>query len=126
MIKKNWISLALLALLATGGATPLPAADEARQAYDQMVEEATREADEYLEEKTRQRSEQAQDSQPTLDPAFAEQVQAERERIETEMDTVRQRGLGPDFTLGMKENRLKELQEKLNQLLSDPQAYFGE
>ena len=38
---------------------------------------------------------------------------------------VQNRGLGPDFTQGMKDNLLRELQERLDRLNSDPEAYFA-
>jgi chromosome segregation ATPase len=123
----KWVVVTLALLLAAGGLQSLAAEeDAARKAYDRMVEEAAREADAYLDEKAKERSQKPEDTQAKQDPALTERIQAERERIETEMDAVRQRGLGPNFTLGMKENQLEELQDKLNQLLGDPQAYFGE
>lgn len=122
----RWVTLALLGLLATGGFNPLLAADEARQAYDRMVEESVREADEYLEQKQKEQDAAAAAAANQQGSALDAQVQAERERIEAEMDTVRNRGLGPNFTQGMKDNLLAQLQEKLNRLLSDPEAYFGE
>ncbi len=47
-------------------------------------------------------------------------------RIAAEMDTVRERCLGPAFSQGMKDNLLRQLQDKLTQLMSNPQAYFAE
>ena len=41
------------------------------------------------------------------------------------MDAIRNRGLGPGFTQGMKDNLLKQLQDKLDLLTSDPEAYFA-
>ncbi len=79
-----------------------------------MVEEATKKADEYLQEKREQNA------------APAERIQAEQERIVAGMDTVRGRDIGPIFTQGMRDNLLRQLHDKLTQLMSTPQAYFGE
>ena len=119
------IGLFLLCLPAAGATFPALAVDEARQAYDKMVEEATREADEYLQEKQEQHKATAADRQATPDNTLEQRIRAERQRILTEMDTVRGRGLGPNFTQGMKDNLLQELQEKLGALMSDPEAYFS-
>jgi hypothetical protein len=105
---------------------PLFAADEQRQAYDKMVEEATREADAYVEQKQKEQREaaEARKDMPT-DASLDERVKVERERIEAEIDKAWKRGLGPDFTEGMRQNRLEELSDKLDRLNSDPEAYFA-
>lgn len=118
--------IVLLVILVNGHFNPLPAVDEQRKAYDKMVEEATREADDYVEEKQKKQLQAAEEQKNQSDPALDARVQAERERIEAEMNTIRERGLGPNFTEGMRENQLQELESKLNQLTSDPQAYFEE
>jgi len=106
--------------------SPAPAVDEARQAYDKMVEEATREADAYLQEKEDRKQAAEADSREYEDVALTEKANAERERILTEMDAVRQRGLGPNFTQGMKASQLENLQHRLDRLTSDPAEYFKE
>ena len=121
-----WFVFFLTALLANGLLNPLYAVDEQRKAYDQMVEEATREADAYVKQKQEEQQQAAEMKQHQTESAFDERVQAERGRLEAEMDAVRERGLGPNFTEGMRANQLQELQNRLNQLNSDPQAYFGE
>ena len=104
--------------------SPAPAADEARQAYDEMVEEATREADAYLQEKEdRKQAAKAADREKEND-ALKKRTAAEQKRILTEMDAVRQRGLGPNFTQGMKDSQLADLQQRLDRLTSDPADYF--
>ena len=120
-----WIGLILLGLSAAGSAVPALAIDEARKAYDKMVEEATREADEYVQEKQKEQQAAAADTRVQKDDAFEGRVQAESQRIRKEMEIVQGRGLSSTFTQGMKDNLLKELQGKLNLLVSDPEAYFG-
>ena len=104
--------------------SPALAADEARQAYDKMVEEATREADAYLQEKQERKQAAQKESKEGVDAELQEKVAAERKSILTEMDAVRQRGLGTNFTQGMKQNQLQALQERLDRLTSDPETYF--
>ncbi|BBO78554.1 hypothetical protein DSCW_59710 [Desulfosarcina widdelii] len=116
----------LLAILSGGIVNPLLAADEQRQAYDKMVEEATREADEYVQQKQKEQREAAKQAEEKASSADDKRVQAERKRLKTEMNNVRARGLGPNFTEGMRENQLKELESKLDQLNSDPKAYFNQ
>jgi hypothetical protein len=121
----KWIAITLLGLLAVGSLTPLPAVDEARQAYDKMVEESVKEADEYLQEKESQKKAADTQAQSMQDSALSEKIEAERTRIEAQMDAIRNRGMGGGFTQGMKDNQLKPLQDKLDLLTSDPEAYFA-
>mgnify|MGYP001823446149 FL=1 len=121
----KWIAITLLGLLAVGALTPLPAVDEARQAYDKMVEKSVKEADEYLQEKESQKKAADTQAQSMQDSALSEKIEAERTRIEAQMDAIRNRGMGGGFTQGMKDNQLKPLQDKLDLLTSDPEAYFA-
>ena len=105
--------------------SPALAVDEARQAYDKMVEEATREADAYLQEKEARQQAAEETSRERMDAALQARTEAERQRLLNEMDAVRRRGLGPNFTQGMKEYRLGELQQHLDRLANDPEAYFN-
>ena len=126
MTTMKWFGSIALVFLMTGLLNPLYAADEQRQAYDKMVEEATREADAYVEQKQQEQKQASENAKAETDAALDERVQAERQRLQSEMETVQKRGLGPNFTEGMRANQIQELQNKLNQLTSDPQAYFGE
>jgi hypothetical protein len=119
MKRMTYFLFFLLVLPANGLIGPLFAADEQRHAYDQMVEEATREADAYVEQKQKEHQEATEKRKNRSTPSPADdRVQAQRERIEAEIDKVRKRGLGPDFTEGMRHNRLEELQNELNKLNS--------
>ncbi len=117
-----WIAVALLCLSAAG---PTLAVDEARQAYDKMVEEATQEADEYVQEKQDRVDEAKEKSLIEKDTDLQERIQAERVTINEQMEKVRQRGMSPTFTQGMKDNLLQRWQEQLDWLNSDPEAYFA-
>lgn len=121
----KWIAITLLGLLAAGALTPLPAVDEARQAYNKMVEESVKEADEYQQEKESQKKATDAQAQSQQDSALSEKIEAERTRIEAQMDEIRNRGMGGGLTQGMKDNQLKPLQDKLDRLNSDPEGYFA-
>jgi rhamnose utilization protein RhaD (predicted bifunctional aldolase and dehydrogenase) len=124
MKSMQWIAISLLGLLASGALTPLPAANEARQAYDKMVEESVKEADEYQQEEESKKKAAEAETRTQQEVAMDERVKAERKRIGAEMDAIRNRGIGSGFTQGMKDNLLKQQQDKLDQLTSDPEAYF--
>ena len=94
----TWIAIALLGLLAAGSLNPLLAVSEQRQAYDKMVEEATKEADEYLQEKENAKKATEAEAQSEQDSALSEKIEAERTRIEAQMDAIRNRGMGGGFT----------------------------
>lgn len=118
------IGVILMCLLVTGSFSSLLAVDEQRQAYDKMVEAATQEADEYVQEKQNEMKATEAEAQSQQDAALDERVQAEQARIEAEMATVEGRGMSATFTQGMKDNLLQQLQDKLDRLTSDPEAYF--
>ena len=124
MKSMQWIAISLLGLLASGALTPLPAANEARQAYDKMVEESVKEADEYQQEEESKKKAAEAETQTQQEVAMDERVKVERKRIGAEMDAIRNRGIGSGFTQGMKDNQLEQLQLKLDKLTSDPEAYF--
>ena len=124
MKSMQWIAISLLGLLASGALTPLPAANEARQAYDKMVEESVKEADEYQQEEESKKKAAEAETQTQQEVAMDERVKEERKRIGAEMDAIRNRGIGSGFTQGMKDNLLEQQQDKLDQLISDPEAYF--
>ena len=120
----KWIAISLMGLLAIGAFTPLPAVDEARQAYNKMVEESVKEANQSEQEKENDTKAAGAKAQSKKDSALSEKIEAERTRIEAQMDEIRNRGMGGGFTEGMKDNLLKPLQDKLDLLTSDPKAYF--
>ena len=70
----KWIGIILLCLLTAG---PALATDEARQAYDKMVEESTQEADEYLEEKQEKMKETEKKKRIEKDEALQERIRDE-------------------------------------------------
>ncbi len=120
----KWIAISLMGLLAVGAFTPLPAVDEARQAYNKMVEESVKEANQSEQEKENDTKAAGAKAQSKKDSALSEKIEAERTRIEAQMAEIRNRGMGGGFTEGMKDNLLKPLQDKLDLLTSDPKAYF--
>lgn len=117
------VSICLLAFHFAGQAL---AADQARQAYDQMVEEAKRESEAYLEEKQQADKKMQEAAQAEQDAALDERVQAEQARIQEQMDAIRGRGLSTTYTRGMQDNQLQQLQDKLDRLMRDPEAYFDQ
>lgn len=97
-----------------------------RQAFDRMVEDASQEADRHFEEQAQQK---AQDEQEQLDrqqQVQDQRIAQERARLQREIDAIEGRGLGPKFTLGMKENLIRQTQEKIDRLERDPDGYFND
>ncbi|MGD8701702.1 MAG: hypothetical protein PVG51_01890 [Desulfosarcina sp.] len=119
----RWIGSIILCLWIAG---PVWAVDEARQAYDKMVEEATQEADEYVQEKQEKMQEAKEKDRIKKDKELQQKIQTEREAILAQMEKVRQRGLSTTFTQGMKDNLLQRWQEQLDYLESNPEAYFAQ
>ncbi len=66
----------------------------------------------------RERAEEAQREQ------VSRQAEAERERLQSEISLIEQRGLSRTFTEGMRANQLQPLKEQLALLNADPDQYF--
>ncbi len=101
-------------------------ADDAkkRQEFDRMAEEAGKEADSYFEEQAQKK---AQEEETEREEQLVEQsqgIEEELARLRKAIEDIQNRGLGPRFTNGMKENQIRLVQEKIDQLESDPNAYF--
>jgi len=91
-------------------------ADRNRQEYDRMVEEASQKADRHFDqqarEKANQQAERQQQQQEEKDRRIAEQ----RAVLEKQIEALRNRALSTSFTIGMRDNLIRQLQEKIDQL----------
>jgi hypothetical protein len=95
-----------------------------RQEYDRMVEEAGKEADRHFEE---QAAKQAQREKAERQNQLEEQnkrVEEELTRLNAEIEGLKNRGLSTTYTTGMRDNQIGLIQEKIDLLKSDPDAYF--
>lgn len=100
--------------------------DQVRQEeYDRMVEDAGQRADQQFEEAAEKKAQEAAaEKQQQLDEQ-AQRVDKERARLQKEIADLEGRALGPTFSAGMRANLIKQVQEKINRLESDPEGYFN-
>lgn len=91
-------------------------ADRNRQEYDRMVKDASREADRQLEEQARKKARQAAAKQRQEEAQKAQHIDEERAKLMKEIAAIQNRGYSTTFTKGMKDNLIKEVQEKIDQL----------
>ena len=99
-------------------------AERIRQEFEQMVEEAGREADRHFEEQAEEKAREEQLEQEEKQAQQDQRIARERAGLEQQIAEIERRGLGPHFTAGMKENLIRQIQEKIERLESDPDAYF--
>jgi hypothetical protein len=96
-----------------------------RQEFDRMAEEAGKEADRHFEEQAaKQAQEEEAERQQQKVEEQGKRVEEELARLSMEIEEIKKRGLGPSYTIGMRENQIKLVQEKIDLLKGDPEAYF--
>ena len=93
-------------------------ADRQRQEFERMVEDASREADRHFDRQAGEKARQAAARKRREQSEQNLKVEAERARLMKEIEAIEQRGYSPTFTQGMKENLIKQVQDKIDQLES--------
>ena len=91
-------------------------ADQNRRNYEAMVKAASKEADRHFEQQDRKKAMQAEAKRRREQAAQDEKVAEERARLMKEIEAIEKRGYSATFTKGMKENLIKEVQAKIDQL----------
>lgn len=90
--------------------------DQLRQEYDRMVEEASQEADRHFEKDAERKAKARQAAQQRKNEKHDQQLEQERQKLQKEIESIQNRGLGPTFSAGQKEYLIKQIQEQLNQI----------
>ena len=91
-------------------------ADRNREEFNRMVEGASEEADRHFDQQARKKAQQAAKQQRQKKEARERQSAAEKTRLMKEIEAIQNRALGPNFTQGMRDNLIRQLQEKIDQL----------
>jgi hypothetical protein len=99
--------------------------DPQREEYDRMVEDASQNADEHFKQQSEDKAKEEEADQERQLEKLNQRVSQERARLQKQIDAIRSRGLGPNFTNGMKANQVKQVEEKIHRLESDPESYFN-
>ena len=94
-------------------------AESRRRDFDRMAEEAGEEADKHFESQARQQARQEAQQKKRKEEARNQQIAAEKARLMKKIEALQNRGLGPNFTKGMRDNLIRPLQDKLDQLEKD-------
>lgn len=94
--------------------------NQRRQKYDRMVESASESADRHFEEQADKKAREANARREQQRAQQTRQIEEERARLQKQIEDLMGRALGPTFTTGMKENQIKQIQEKINQLATSP------
>lgn len=92
--------------------------NQRRQEYDRMVEDASQSADRHFEEQAEKEKRQAEARQQREQEMKNQQIEKARAELLKEIDDLQKRGYSATFTQGMKENLIKAVQEKIDQLES--------
>ena len=90
--------------------------DSRRREFERMVEEASEEADRHFDQQARQKARQDAQRKQSEKQARNQLTAEEKARLMNEIEALQNRALGPNFTQGMRENLIRQLREKLDQL----------
>lgn len=101
-----------------------PSENENRQAYERMVEKAKTEARKLEKERKAKEAAAEAEKQRRAKEARNARVAAERAKLQKEIDAIQARGLSPTFSQGMKDNLTRKVQERIDKLEQNPDAYF--
>lgn len=101
-----------------------PSESENRRAYERMVEKAKAEARELEKERKAGEAAAEAEKQRRAEETRNARVASERAKLQKEIDDIQARGLSQTFSQGMKNNLIRKVQERIDRLESDPDAYF--
>ncbi|KJS32891.1 MAG: hypothetical protein VR64_05015 [Desulfatitalea sp. BRH_c12] len=87
-----------------------------RESYERMMEGVERQNRQSDAESRQKALERAQEEQHKAETERVTRIQAERRRLQQQIDEINQRGLGPYYTEGMRRAQIKEIQEKIDAL----------
>lgn len=88
----------------------------------QELEPATKAA----ETESKPEQQQVRAEKKTAAPTDLERrIQAEKERLQSEIDRIEQLAVGPSLSIALKQAMLKEYKDKLEALEKSPETYFG-
>lgn len=99
--------------------------DQSRRQYDRMVEDASKSADQYFEKQADKKAQEKEARRQQHLEAQARRIEKERAKLQKEIDEIQGRGLSRTFSSGQKAYLIKQVQEKINQLESNPDDYFS-
>ena len=94
--------------------------DQRRQEYDRMVEDANQSADRHFKEQAEQKAQNAKAERRQQLEAQAQQIEETRSQLQKAIDDLEGRALSRTFSNGQKEYLIKQVEEKIDQLESNP------
>ena len=94
--------------------------DQRRQEYDRMVEDASQSADRHFKEQAEQKAQNAKAERRQQLEAQAQQIEKTRSKLQKAIDDLEGRALSRTFSNGQKEYLIKQVEEKIDQLESNP------
>lgn len=91
-------------------------ADERRSSYDQMVEQASQESQELIRQREEEAAARAAEKKRLAEAQRKEKIQAERSRLEEQIQSINKRALGPNYTQGMKQAQIEKIKKQIQAL----------
>jgi hypothetical protein len=91
-----------------------------RSSYDAMVEKASREADRSRQEREAREAAEAAEKKRLAEQKRQERIQAERERLNKQIEAVKNRAVSPTYPNGMKQAQIEALAKEIEKLNQPP------
>jgi hypothetical protein len=94
--------------------------DKRRTSYDAMVEKASKEADRSKQEREAREAAEAAEKKRLAEQKRQERIQAERERLNKQIEAVKNRAVSPTYPNGMKQAQIEALAKEIEKLNQPP------
>lgn len=91
-------------------------AREAQDAYDKMIKEVQNENRQTDMERAQEAKQKELKEKEAAEAARKAKIQAERDRLQKQIDELKGRALSPTFSPGMRDNLIKQIQEQIDAL----------
>ncbi len=103
---------------------PCEGPEPQRRAYDEMIEQYRNEAAQSEAERGRIIENQSTQEQLNRRGQLNEKIRYERQRLKYQIEQLRRRAVSPTYSQGMRAGHIQALEDRLQRLEDDPQAYF--
>ena len=92
--------------------------------FDEFVERVRNESRELERERQASEAARAAEKQRRRQTQQEARIDAERRKLQAEIDAIKARGLSRTFSQGMKDSLIQKVQKRMDLLEKDPEVYF--
>jgi hypothetical protein len=97
-----------------------------RKEFDRMAEESGEDADRYFEEQAQKKERAAEARRQRQLAEKSRQAAEEQARLQKQIEELKARGVGPNFSAGQRDLLIRQVQEKIDQLENSADRSSGQ